>query len=68
MMLEVTPEGHVICAWTALCGNESTGYVDHPVLGPVPTCTRCATAHDLEHVECEVLFDLDAMSDEEVMA
>jgi hypothetical protein len=30
------------CLWFALCENESTCFVDHPVLGPVPCCDRCA--------------------------
>lgn len=31
------------CAWFALCANDADGVVDHPILGQVPTCTRCAT-------------------------
>lgn len=35
------------CEWYALCTNQTTNAVDHPVLGPVPTCDRCAAKHDL---------------------
>jgi hypothetical protein len=30
------------CAWFALCDQEATTLVGHPVLGQVPTCPRCA--------------------------
>lgn len=30
------------CRWFALCDRESTCFVDHPVLGPVPCCDKCA--------------------------
>ena len=30
------------CNYFALCSNEATGVVEHPVLGYVPTCRRCA--------------------------
>lgn len=47
MQFEVTPEGKVVCAWFALCDNEATGVVEHPVLEYVPTCQRCADKADL---------------------
>ena len=31
----------VQCGWFALCRREATGHTEHPVLGLVPTCTRC---------------------------
>lgn len=31
----------VMCQWFARCPYEATGYVFHPILGPVPTCDRC---------------------------
>jgi hypothetical protein len=37
-----------VCEWYALCTNPAEGTVAHPVLGPVPTCTRCATKHGLD--------------------
>lgn len=37
----------VVCDWYALCTNEAAGTVDHPVLGAVPTCQRCANKHEL---------------------
>jgi len=30
------------CQWFALCTNGTTQGVNHPVLGLVPCCTRCA--------------------------
>lgn len=35
------------CRWYALCENDADGFVSHPILGAVPTCTRCADKHDL---------------------
>lgn len=35
------------CEWYALCENEADGVVDHPILGKVPTCRRCAEKHEL---------------------
>jgi hypothetical protein len=31
-----------LCEWFALCTNQAAGVVEHPVLGQVPTCQRCA--------------------------
>lgn len=31
-----------LCAWFALCTNVATETMDHPILGGVPTCQRCA--------------------------
>lgn len=36
------------CQWFAFCPNEADGTVAHPVLGDVPTCTRCADQLGLE--------------------
>jgi hypothetical protein len=30
------------CQWFLRCDRVADGTVDHPVLGPVPTCNRCA--------------------------
>lgn len=39
------------CEWFALCDRPSDGYVvDHPVLGEVPTCDHCASAHNLHRI------------------
>ena len=32
----------VACGWFALCDRLATTRVEHPVLGAVPTCERCA--------------------------
>lgn len=39
------------CGWFALCRKPATGYTKHPVLGSVPTCTRC---HYFATDECRV--------------
>ena len=57
IMIEVTPEGRVVCGQFALCDRIADGYVEHPVLGPVPTCRRCAAKSGGELVECEIVFD-----------
>lgn len=31
-----------VCQWFLLCDNDADGVVEHPVLGDVPTCRRCA--------------------------
>lgn len=31
-----------LCEWFALCDRPATVLVQHPVLGDVPTCDRCA--------------------------
>lgn len=38
----------IYCQWFALCVNEAVGTVEHPVLGDVPICQRCATRFDLK--------------------
>lgn len=38
----------ILCNWFALCPNPADGRVDHPVLGAVPTCKRCADKLGLE--------------------
>lgn len=30
------------CQWFALCANPATTSIQHPILGSVPTCSRCA--------------------------
>lgn len=30
------------CQWFALCQNDATMIIEHPTLGGVPTCDRCA--------------------------
>lgn len=37
-----------LCEWYAMCANVATLDVDHPILGPMPTCTRCADKHELK--------------------
>jgi hypothetical protein len=37
----------ITCSWFALCSNDAAGNVTHPVLGAVPTCSRCAAKHGL---------------------
>lgn len=37
-----------VCEWFAFCTRESSGVVEHPILGDVPTCERCANKLDLD--------------------
>lgn len=30
-----------MCEWFALCTNDATGTMSHPILGDVPICDRC---------------------------
>lgn len=41
------------CEWFAKCPNPADGVVQHPVLGAVPTCRRCADKLDLRLVVIE---------------
>lgn len=36
----------LLCEWYADCDNYADGSVANPILGAVPTCTRCATKHN----------------------
>jgi hypothetical protein len=36
-----------LCEWYAGCTNQAVGTVTHPVIGPVPICSRCAVKHSL---------------------
>lgn len=36
------------CRWFARCDRLADGVVRHPILGDVPTCSRCAEKLDLE--------------------
>ena len=31
-----------LCQWSALCNNIATTTIQHPILGAVPCCARCA--------------------------
>lgn len=35
------------CRYYALCNYQADGTTAHPILGPVPTCQRCADKHAL---------------------
>lgn len=30
-----------LCEWFAMCTNDATGTIPHPILGDVPICDRC---------------------------
>lgn len=36
-----------MCEYYALCTNQAEGVIEHPILGNVPACKRCADKHDL---------------------
>lgn len=42
------------CAWYALCENDATTLVRHPVLGLVPTCERCVEKHAMHDRRVDV--------------
>ena len=37
----------ILCEYYLLCTNLTYRATEHPVLGLVPTCERCAARHDL---------------------
>ena len=47
------------CHWYALCDRPAAGIVEHPILGDVPTCGRCADRHDLTLVEVELRVEVE---------
>jgi len=48
----------LVCQYFGACTNGTLTVYDHPVLGPVPTCVRCArkahVANDLKPIELVV--------------
>lgn len=36
------PDKYPACEWFALCTNTADGLTQHPILGYVPICFRCA--------------------------
>ena len=40
--IEEVAGGPVLCGWFALCMNQATTTIHHPVLDYVPCCDRCA--------------------------
>jgi hypothetical protein len=38
---ETRPEPAQLCEWWAMCANEATGTMPHPIIGDVPICDRC---------------------------
>lgn len=36
------------CGWFATCDHSADAVMDHPVLGPVPICQRCADTIGME--------------------
>lgn len=37
-----------ICQWFLMCLNPAVGTVNHPILGDVPICDRCADVVGIE--------------------
>lgn len=42
LVLADPPYSNVTCSWFALCEDDATTIVQHPILGGVPCCARCA--------------------------
>lgn len=45
------------CVWFAFCDRSADGVRTHPILGPLPICTRCAdrVGDPITQVEREAL-------------
>lgn len=45
------------CEYFVLCTNDAVGYIDNPVIGPVPSCKRCGdqVGADVQPFPCECL-------------
>lgn len=58
-----TPDGlRLLCEWFAKCANTTEHATEHPVLGFVPICHRCAAVAritDLFEIELTVTTDND---------
>lgn len=52
--IEVNGRLELVCEWFARCMNSTLRATEHPILGTVPVCTRCAMRHGLKTVEIEV--------------
>lgn len=35
---------HLVCTWSAMCDNQTTDTLEHPVFGEIPICARCYAA------------------------
>lgn len=57
--VEITPKGDVVCAWFARCTNTTRRALEHPILGPVPCCDRCAGAAAVDLID----FDVEVISE-----
>lgn len=42
------------CEWMVLCFNPTANAANHPIIGLVPVCDRCATRFELEVVAMAV--------------
>lgn len=53
-----TPTGmQLVCGWYARCANPTLKAHDHPAVGVVPVCSRCAEKagiNELDLIDCEV--------------
>lgn len=52
--VEVNGHLELVCEWFARCTNSTLLAVEHPILGPVPTCARCARMANQKTVEISV--------------
>jgi len=43
---EVVPF-EVMCEWFAMCANMTSDAASHPIMGPVPICSRCASKMEI---------------------
>jgi hypothetical protein len=40
------PRPGQMCEWFLLCDRPATVFVEHPIIGPVPTCAKCAAWYE----------------------
>lgn len=58
MIIKTDAVGGILCSWYAACTNAADGTVEHVILGPVPTCERCADRHDLALVPADLALEV----------
>lgn len=52
------------CEWFLLCPNPADGLVEHPILGEVPCCDRCAEKMEQTFIRCDICGERKRPDDE----
>jgi hypothetical protein len=59
VLVEVQPDGSVVCGWFALCDKPAAGVVYHGPTGDYfPACSSCADKLGLEVVPATFVFEV----------